>query len=543
MERSINLKNIIYSSLKENDKIILSIISVFTAYWLQDIVFPDVFSKFTTNVPEFIQNLSMSNVFGLLFPYLVAELLFYINNIIVADAIPNIELNIVKKITDETFESLKTSKQQINVNEYTMNLKKIIESKAIYYLVISYIVPTILVGLGMIYYFMRADLKMGLLSCLIMAIFMYITITFQQNTIKSSYENEDEINLFYDSIHDVVSNYDTVITSNTKDNEMIDLNNKKQLVKYKYTGSELKSTQSTFNLHLMSLATAVILNGFSFKLYIDGKLNKESLVTTAVTSILFMQYYNSTIVKFKNTIGHIGKFYEVSDYFDKFKIRENQSNDIFSMGKGNITFKNISLKYEDKLILDNFSYDVTGGNKIGIVGKVGSGKTSLLKMIAGLLDYDGNVYIDGQNIKKYDYNSIMEYVAYIPQHPKMFNNTIFYNITYGVNCDMAQLISFLQSINFLNFFEMGFKNGFDTQVGKEGTKLSGGQKQIIAILRALLKNKKILLLDEPTSSLDPETKKMVISLLNNIKNKTLLIVSHDQDINKIFDKVITFKKI
>lgn len=539
MERQINLKSIIYNSFIENQQIFLSIISLCVAYWLQDVMFPNAFAKFTSNVPDFIKNLSMSNVFGIIFPYLVAELLFYINNIIVSQAIPSIELSIVKSITKETLESLKTSKESFNVNEYIMNLKKVIESKALYYLIVSYIIPTALVGIGMLYGLMKAELKFGLIALLVLGLFFYITITFENETIKSSYANEEEINLFYDNIQDIISNYDTVITSGETINEINKLENSKNNVKYKYVESELVSTSSTFKLHIASLLTTIILNAMSFKLYIDNKIKKDSLVSTAIMSILFMQYYNSTIVKFKNTSSYVGKFYEINDYFGKFKIIENKKLNNFEMKEGQIEFVNLKLKYKKSTIINNFNNKIKPNSITGIVGKVGTGKTSLLKILAGLLNYEGTIYIDNQDIKKYEYDQLMNYIAYIPQHPKMFNNTIKYNLTYGINVSDKELKNFLNQINFMNFFN-NFENGLSTHVGKEGAKLSGGQKQIISLIRAILKNKKIFLLDEPTSSLDPEIKISVINLINNLKNKTVLIVSHDPDIFKLFENIVKF---
>ena len=539
MEKSINLKEIIYDSFLENKKIFISILSLCVAYWLQDIIFPDAFSKFTTDVTGFVANLSLSSIFKLIFPYLVAELLFYINNIIVSDVIPNIELSVVKSLTKQTLQSLKTSKAHFNVNEYIMNLKKVIESTALYYLIVSYIFPTILVGLGMIYYFMRADIKFGIVSSIIMIIFLYITITFETYTVHASYENEDKINLFYDNIQDIISNYDTVITSGETFNELEKIERMKYEVKNKYSISELQSTTSAFYLHIISLITIIILNGMSFRLYSNDEIQKDSLVTIAMTSILFMQYYNSTIVKFKNTSSQIGKFYEINDYFKKFKISDIITTNDFIISHGDITFINVSLKYKNKLIVNNFNYKIKHGSITGLVGNVGTGKTSILKMIAGLTKYNGDIYIDNQNIKNCNYEQLMNHIAYIPQHPKMFNNTIFYNLTYGSDTTLHQLEIFLKDINFLDFFSK-FQNGLLTSVGKEGSNLSGGQKQIIALLRAILKNKKILLLDEPTSSLDPDIKKRIINLIQKQTQKTILIVSHDKEIYNLFNDIIYF---
>lgn len=535
--KTINLRNIIYNSLSNNKSIIISMISLCTAYWLQDVIFPNTFSNFTGNVPEFVNNINTSKVFNLLFPYLIAELLFYINNIIISRAIPEIEIEIVKQITEETFQSLKTSKTTININEYVMNLKKIIESKTLYYLITSYIIPTFLIAIGLVYQFAKGNMKMGIVVSIIMCVFFIVTYNFQKTSINSSYDNENAMNKFYDDIQDIMSNHDTVITSRTNNFEINKLD--KSNVKQTYIESELNASSSTFYLHNISLITTVLLNGISFKMYANGESTKEMLISIAIMSILFMQYYNSTIIKLKNTVHNIGKLYEINDYFSQFKIHNKNIPPKFVIGDGVITFKKINLSYENKQVLTNFNHVINSNEITGIIGKVGSGKTSLLKMIAGLINYDGDIYIDGQNIKIYDYDSVIKNIAYIPQHPKMFNNTIYYNLTYGAGFDKKHVISFLKEIQFYDFFN-SFEHGLDTHVGKEGNILSGGQKQIIALLRALLKNKKIILLDEPTSALDMITKQKVINLIKNTKNKTLLIVSHDEDIKKICNKIITF---
>jgi ABC-type bacteriocin/lantibiotic exporter with double-glycine peptidase domain len=174
-----------------------------------------------------------------------------------------------------------------------------------------------------------------------------------------------------------------------------------------------------------------------------------------------------------------------------------------------------------KSILKNFSHLIKGNNKTGLVGKVGSGKTILLKLIAGLENYSGNIFVDGQNIKKYNYDSIMNHIAYILQHPKMFNKTIYHNLSYGTNKTQSQILKFIKDIGFEQFFKK-FPKQLHSQVGKEGKNLSEGQKQIIVIIRELLKDKKIVLLDEPTSALDSETKNLVIKLLSDIKTRLCL---------------------
>lgn len=536
MNDYVNIKKIIYDSLLENKGIVFSMGSLLSAYWLQDVIFPNTFSKFTSNVPEFIKDINAKKVGTVILPFIFAEILFFINNMIVSNKIPAIELAIVKKITNDVIESLKTTKHQINTNELMMNLKKVLETKTIYNLVVSNVLPFILICIGFIYNFSKANIKLGVIALMIITIFIIMTMYIQSKSINAACENEDALNEFYDNIQDVMINADTVITSNTKQKEIdyIDANSKD--VKTKYSTSEKKAAENTFILHILSLVITVCLDGIAIKLYIDKKITIESLVSICLISITFMKYYNSTMSKFRNSINYIGKYYEIEQYFKEFKITSPKEHNL-KVGTGDIVFSNINLKYGDKVIFNNFNKKIKGNSKVGIIGNIGTGKSSLLKMLSGLIEYNGEIYIDNQNLKQSNYDSIQNNIIYISQHPKMFNKTILYNLSYGTSYDELYVNDFLKSINFYDFFQK-FEGGLQNKVGKEGKNLSGGQKQIIAILRSLLQNKSIILLDEPTSSLDPNTKSSVIKLLKNIKSKTLIVVTHDEMLYEVFDDMI-----
>lgn len=538
-ESCINLKNVIFDSLMENKSLFISIFILTSAYWLENVIFPKKFSKFTSDIPKFIENINFRNVFLLIFPYIIAEILFYINNIIVSHSLPDFELTYIKKITEQAIESIKTSKTSINVNEFVMNLKKLFETRSTYQLFVSYILPTILVGLGLIYYFFKADIKIGFASIIVMLIFLYITYHYESKTIITSYENENAINDFYEEIQDVMTNVDTIIISNEQQQEINNINMKKDIVYKTYKNTEIEASETTFKLHIINIIVLILFCGTAVKLYIDKKIDSSLLIAICIIALLFMQFYDSTVVKLKNSINNLGKYTDVEEYLKTFTLMAEQHNKKISINKGRIVFENINIRYNNKIVLKNFNYNIPPNSKVGLIGPIGSGKTSLLKALAGLTNYSGNIYIDGSNINNYDYDSFIKYVSYIPQHPKMFNKTIYYNLNYGSNYTQQEIMKFLKSINFHKFI-LKFQDGLNTNVGKEGSKLSGGQKQIIALLRALLQNKQIILLDEPTSSLDGTIKKLVINLLKNIKDKTLLIISHDDALKKLFDFEIDF---
>lgn len=211
----------------QNKMMIGSLIPLLLAYWLQDVIFPDKITDFTSDVPNFIKNLSVITVLTIIFPYLISELLHFMNNIMVSDSLPKIELLIAKTITENVIESIKTTNATINVNEFLMNLKKVIDTKSIYHLVASYIIPTIMVAIGLLYYFFRANTKIGFIATVIVLLFVCITLYLEKDGIKDSCENENQLNLYYNNIQDVMHNIDTVIVSSTKQKEMESIEKKK----------------------------------------------------------------------------------------------------------------------------------------------------------------------------------------------------------------------------------------------------------------------------------------------------------------------------
>jgi ATP-binding cassette subfamily B protein len=541
MATEVNLKKILYESVTKNKGIIMSIITLLTAYWIQDVIFFGSFSKFTTDVPKFMKNMSFTSIMGLIFPYIIAEFLFYINNIIVSYAIPEIELSVVEGLTKETLKSVKTAKTIVNTNEYIMNLKKVIESKSVYYLFVSNIVPTFLIAIGMIYYFSQYSFQIGAIVLAIMVMFIYVTMKLCKSSVYASYENENAVNMLYDNIQDIMANSDLVVTSNAIDKEATNICNDKKTVYDTYLLSEIISSEASFKLRLLSLSMVFLLDFIAMYLYYSGNMKLELVISICTMSIIFLKYFNTTVSRFRNTVGYISKFYEIDDYFAKFKIfNEQELNNDLVLTIGNIEFKDINLNFEGKEIFSSFNFKVNGGIKVGIIGDMGTGKTSILKMLAGLINYSGEILIDGQDIKKCNYNSVMKNIAYISQQPRIFNKDIYYNLSYGTNKTEKDVDEYLNQINFSEFFNL-FPKGIRTIVGKEGSKLSGGQKQLIAIVRALLQNKSIILLDEPTNSLDIQTKKIIADLISKIKNKTILIVTHDQSILDLFDDFIILK--
>ena len=190
--------------------------------------------------------------------------------------------------------------------------------------------------------------------------------------------------------------------------------------------------------------------------------------------------------------------------------------------------ENLSLKYDDNVVLNDINFEIGDSEILALVGPSGSGKSSILNLIPRFYDPDtGNVKIDNQDIKELTIDSVRSSIALVSQEPILFDMSIRDNILYGkpgsTNYEVIEAAKAAAAHDFIN--ELPDK--YNTVVGEKGYSLSGGQKQRISIARAFLKNAPILLLDEATSSLDTESEHLVQNAINILmKNRTTLVIAH-----------------
>jgi len=214
--------------------------------------------------------------------------------------------------------------------------------------------------------------------------------------------------------------------------------------------------------------------------------------------------------------------------------------------KGNIFFKNIDLIYSDTKIkaLEKVSFNINPGQSLGILGKIGSGKTSILDLITRLYDpSSGTIYIDNNNLKELNLEALRSQIGYVPQNPFLFSESIKENIKFGrINSSIEEIKKAALCAS-VNIDIENFSKKYETIVGERGLTLSGGQIQRISLARAIIRDPKILILDDSLSSVDVKTEKEILKNLKKIrKNKTNIIVSHRISSIKHSDKILVLKK-
>lgn len=228
------------------------------------------------------------------------------------------------------------------------------------------------------------------------------------------------------------------------------------------------------------------------------------------------------------------KYEDIDNYYVKKKIKAEQE----------IIIDKIDFSYRKELkLLHNFSMNINKGECIAITGKSGCGKSTISKLLLGLYKVEnGMIWIDGQPYLKINNMEIRQKIAYVPQEPYLFNDSIKENIRIGKLNATDEEIENAAKIAHAHEFIMKFENGYETMVGERGNKLSGGERQRIAIARAIIKDAPIILLDEATSALDNESEQFVNESLKSLINKkTIIMIAHRPSTIALADRKIIMK--
>ena len=231
----------------------------------------------------------------------------------------------------------------------------------------------------------------------------------------------------------------------------------------------------------------------------------------------------------------------INEFLEEVPDIQNNTKKSFKI-KGDIDFKNVSLVYDDTKIkaLKNISFSVKKGETIAILGKTGSGKSSIVNLITRLYDvYEGIIQIDNTPIKEVNLIDLRKAIGFVPQDPFLFSDSISNNIKFGQEqATKHEIISAAKKAVVHENIER-FKDKYDTILGERGVTLSGGQKQRVSIARAIIKNPKILVFDDCLSAVDTETEERILTNLESVsKDKTTFIISHRVSSAKNADKII-----
>ena len=300
---------------------------------------------------------------------------------------------------------------------------------------------------------------------------------------------------------------------------------------------EYAAVKSLTTLSLLNVGQGVIIaSGMTILLVLSGfRVADGSMSIGAFTAVnlYMMQLFQplnflgfvyreirQSLVDMENMFGLLDEGREISDAADAQPL---------TVAEGAVRFDNVSFAYDQRRpILQGLSFDVPPGQKIAIVGASGAGKSTISRLLFRFYDIDeGRIIIDGQDIRDVTQKSLRAAIGIVPQDTVLFNDTIFYNIQYGRPSATPSEVEEAARLAQIHDFVMSLPDGYNARVGERGLKLSGGEKQRVAIARTILKQPKILLFDEATSALDTHTEREIQKSLDAVStDRTTLVIAH-----------------
>ncbi|MDD5113563.1 MAG: ABC transporter ATP-binding protein [Methylobacter sp.] len=251
---------------------------------------------------------------------------------------------------------------------------------------------------------------------------------------------------------------------------------------------------------------------------------------------------------FRNFFTALADASEMADVFRQTELEiDNPDAKHLTISNGEISFNNIGFSYspsnpQQPKLFDNFSLHIKAGEKVALVGQSGSGKSSLTKLLFRFIDpQQGSVCFDGMDARLFTFNSLRKQISMVPQQPELFHRSVRDNISLDAEITEEQLIDAARKSHSLEFIEK-LPNKFDTLVGERGIKLSGGEKQRIAIARAFLEDAPIVVLDEATSALDSLTEKQIqVAIFELIRQKTAIVIAHRLSTILSMDRIVVLE--
>jgi ABC-type multidrug transport system fused ATPase/permease subunit len=541
-------------------KVILYFLFTIISYPLQNIYVPDYYGKVISSFKDGSNLIYMIKM--LLFLYIIGRLLDEIVLYFQYLILPNFSEYVTGSIFRLVVNTFKYDFENIKIGEIISKMTKMPDILTEYsnLLRLDFLKQLFIFIGGIIHYFTIS-------KTIVIAFIMFLVIHYVCFFVmfKNFYFYNKKVNIFqdivYENLNDTMQNISSVYSLNQQAFE------KKRFYEFSFADyKEVFGASYIFYLYtfgfwaIINIVMFVVLNYLLYSFYKKKIITSTQLVSSFVITWSILSAYQRAIDSAWSLSEVYSTMYNVEDYFNniskKNKSMKTETNkfldgDIiissvyhkYSKSTNNEDMNNIDMDNEDEnnvdennedenneddFVLENISIKIKKGEKIAFVGKIGSGKSTLIKLIMGYQPLVlGSITIGGISVNDISDDDIRKNIFYIPQKPKLFNRTLYENIIYGI--DKAKCPSKEQIKDIMKLYNISFKKEMDELVGVEGNSISGGQRQMVWLLRSLLSPAPILIMDEPTSALDPDNKQLINSIINKISvGKTIIIVSHDK---------------
>jgi len=554
------LRDLYTNFIRDNKKLFILYILTLIYIPINSIYLPKLYGDLISNLKSKKFKGIEKIFFILICGWLVIQIMNTASSYIMNILMPKFKQYIRKFFITEIMDRYKTNFQELKLGDM---ITKIIKSpyvlEDIFYMFKDVVVRNIITIISIFGYLCYYNIRLGLIFGICMTVIIGLSLCY----LSSCRDNVKNMETLYDKTHeeieDTFSNLISIYTARKYKAETERISNiDDQLYNNVQLMNKCKNKYRIV-FTLIFIITIIILNYMGYKLYLKKTMKLETFISVFIINYSLLGIFMGFFRELNDLMHSSVNINLIIDYLNnqlpkRIKLSLNKNNIPLLLNANNkpiegmkIQFKNVKFKYDNKspYILNGINLTITPLETIIIQGHIGSGKSTLSKLLLKFItNYEGEILINGKSNKNMNVDDLREKIMYIPQHPNLFNRTLKENLLYGVtNYTIEDILKKLTNVD-LHDIRDKFKSIMNNKVGKLGSKLSGGQRQLVWILRSMFNNSKIVILDEPTSSLDEESKKKIINLIKEISNnRNLIIITHDNDIKKynLHNRVIFFE--
>lgn len=518
---------------------------------IEMIVLSDLFTNFTTAINGLEYNNSITILWKIAALSVFIDSIYMVGNYFDKIYYPMMERFIRFKLIDVIFKNIEVNYEKEDISKHIINTLKIPNTVTSFtarfiYWVVTFVLTTVVI-LGYILYL---NPTIGLLTIFVFALFFVVYYYILLETKNTSEQRESEEKNLMSNIDDVLSNATSIICTKKISDEKEFLSNKHGIYDDAH-GSQLWNTSKSG--YMLSIAITAVLVGYVYfilRMYKKRQVDSSTTIKIIIIILFFVRYIKTASQRSIVVIAEYGKLAENESNVKNLLVSKDENGTQTNIPiTGNIEFKNVSFKYKVKAAtvagtnaseetpktLDNVSFKIKSLDRVAIIGTNGSGKSTIIKLLSGFFKQtEGEILFDGVNIRNIDREYLRSKLSIVSQKVVLFNRSVLDNICYATNTPKEEVVEILNKLKIMNVFKK-LPQGLDTMAGSRGENLSGGQRQIIYLLRSYLSNKPITIMDEPTAAVDAFHKKYVMQMINEMANKTtMIVVTHDSEFAATF---------
>jgi ABC-type multidrug transport system fused ATPase/permease subunit len=477
--------------------------------------------------PKFIQLVAL---------WITAQVFYSAMDRIDKFVLPKLQAHVRTKLVELVIEHTKFNFQEISIGDIISKLLKVpVIVKELFTQIRYVFLPSFMTLFFSVMYFFYVNPKLGFLSCVIILLGIFILYKKSKYSFEISKQADTSQNNLFEEISDILVNVHSIHTACTQQQETENIHKYTELHTNIFSKviTESSSLKLLFNTYYIFLMIMIV--GYSIYLNIHNEISTDRVASIIIIVLYLINQLSTISGEIRDLVIDIGIIKQINQTLEHiYTDHTSQNGTIKSIGNS-ISFESVWFRYSNTTpyILRNLSLSILPNEKVCIVGKIGTGKSTFIDLLLRFRDpTNGKILINHIEIKDIDIHTLRRGIGYIPQDTRLFNRTVLDNILYGTDKTKTDALDLIRLYNIQQLPDL------DRYAGKYGEMLSGGQKQLVHLLRCLLKDTPIIVLDEPTASVDWETKQDILSIIRNI-HKTIVIVSHDPDVMTCCHRLIS----